>query len=49
MEIRVVHNAGHYEVYVDGDFICSADSYSEASDEIKKYLENRRAESVVMD
>lgn len=42
MDIRVVHNAGHYDVYVDGDFLCSADTYSEAFEEVEKWLEKRR-------
>ena len=40
MDIRVVHVAGHYEVYVDGDFICSADTLNEAHEEIKNWLKN---------
>ena len=36
MDIRVVHKAGHYEVYVDGDFLCSADTYDEAVEEAEK-------------
>ena len=42
MDIRVVHVAGHYEVYVDGGFICSADTLTEAHEELKKWLKNRR-------
>lgn len=42
MDIRVVHVAGHYEVYVDGDFICSADTLDEAHFEVKEWLENHR-------
>lgn len=38
MDIRVVHKAGHYEVYVDSVFLCSADTYDEAFEEIEKML-----------
>lgn len=33
-EIISVH--GHYEAYVNGAFFCSADTYSEAQNEIEK-------------
>ena len=42
MYFEIIHNAGHYDVYVDGGFICSADSYSEAVEEAEKWIENRR-------
>ena len=35
-EIRAVK--GHYEVYHEGKFICSADTYLEAEREIKNYI-----------
>lgn len=35
MDIRVVHNAGHYDMYIDGEFYCSADTLSEAREEVK--------------
>lgn len=41
MDIRVVPNRGHYDVYIDGDFICSADTYSEAAEDIKLWLKSR--------
>ena len=44
MDIRVVHVAGHYEVYVDDDFICSVDTLSEAREEIKLWLKLKRNE-----
>ena len=37
MSYQIIHVKGHYEVYVDGEFLCSADSFSEAQSEIKKY------------
>lgn len=27
---------GHYEVYQNGEFVCSADNFKEALDEIRK-------------
>lgn len=36
-EIRPVRE--HFEVYLDGKFICSADTESEAEREIKNYCE----------
>ena len=39
IDIRVVNNAGHYDVYLEGAFYCSADTYSEAIDEVEKCLE----------
>jgi hypothetical protein len=44
MDIRIVPNAGHYDVYIDGDFYCSADSYSEARDEVKRLLKKYQIE-----
>ena len=29
----------HYEIYIDGVFYCSADTYPEAVNEIKAYIE----------
>ena len=49
MNFKIVHSVGHYDIYLDGDFYCSADTYSEAVDEVEKCLEKRRVESVVMD
>lgn len=33
-EVRIVPVKGHWEVYVNGEFFCSADSYIEAVKEI---------------
>ena len=35
-EIRPVHE--HFEVYINGQFYCSADTWKEADDEIKNYV-----------
>lgn len=43
METRIVRKGGHYEVYVDGSFVCSADTAVEAAHELDEYLEERRA------
>jgi len=32
IEIRQVY--GYYELYIDGEFICSADTYSEAKEDL---------------
>ena len=34
MATEIKSTQGHYEVYIDGKFYCSADSYSEAVKEI---------------
>ena len=33
-EVRIFSVAGHWEVYVNGEFFCSADSYMEAVKEL---------------
>lgn len=35
-EIKIVQNRGHWEVYLNGEFFCSADSYIEAARELDK-------------
>lgn len=35
-EIRAVY--GHYEIYIDNKFFCSADTYLEAKMEIAEWL-----------
>lgn len=37
MGYEIVPNRGHYEVYLDGKFICSEDTYSEAEDAIEEH------------
>ena len=37
MNISIVPTKGHYEVYIDGKFFCSADSLPEAAKEIENY------------
>lgn len=33
-EIKIIQVRGHYEVYTNGQFFCSADSYIEALNEL---------------
>ena len=35
MQTEIKYIYGHYEVYIDGQFYCSADNYSEAVREIE--------------
>ena len=35
MKTEIKYIYGHYEVYIDGQFYCSADNYSEAVREIE--------------
>ena len=37
MKYRIVNVKGHYEVYIDGRFYCSADNTIEAAKEIEEY------------
>lgn len=37
MSCQIIPVKGHYEVYIDGKFYCSADSFSEAQSEIADY------------
>lgn len=36
---KIVHVNGHYEVYIDGKFYCSADTLTEAVKEIENEKE----------
>lgn len=35
---EIVSTKGHYEVYQEGKFVCSADTYAEAISEINDYF-----------
>jgi len=35
MKMEIIPINGHYEVYIDGEFYCSADTYEEAEREIE--------------
>lgn len=36
VDFKIVRNAGHYDIYIDGDFYCSADTYNEAVKEVEQ-------------
>lgn len=37
-EYKIIPKNGHYEVYIDNEFQCSADTMIEAVDELEKIL-----------
>lgn len=39
-EVEIIQNRGHWIVYVNGEFFCTADSYLEAAKEVSKYYRN---------
>ena len=39
MDYEIISVRGHYEVYYNGNFYCSADSYPEAKREIEEELQ----------
>ena len=38
MDYYIANSNGHYEVYVDGKFFCSADTVLEAENEVREVL-----------
>ena len=34
---QIIQTHGHYEIYYNGNFVCSADSWSEVESEVKSY------------
>lgn len=42
MTVNIVPNRGHWEVHINGKFYCSADTFSEAVMEYKKYMNEGR-------
>ena len=36
-DYNIVPNKGHYDVYIDGNLYCTADSWSEATSEINEH------------
>ena len=38
MNYQIKHNNGHYEVYINGKFYCSADTMREAIKEAEAYI-----------
>lgn len=43
-EYEIKHVKDHYEVYINGEFYCSADNMVEAANEITKYIEEYEEE-----
>ena len=37
-DYKIVSVQGHYNVFINGKFYCSADTYYEAESEIKEYI-----------
>ena len=37
-EVKITQVRGHWEIYLDGEFYCSADSYTEAVEEAADIL-----------
>ena len=44
-EYRIVSTNGHYEVYVKGEFYCSADTWMEAAQELEELFAKEREEA----
>lgn len=42
MAYQIKNVGGHYEVYINGEFICSGDTWNEAAREAERYLVERR-------
>ena len=42
MKYEIIDVRGHYEIYINGNFYCSADTYTEAIREINNYPEATR-------
>lgn len=42
MSIRVIPVRGHYEVYINGLFVCSEDTYYRAVKEAEKYMKEKK-------
>lgn len=41
MTYKIKRNREYFEVYIDGQFFCTADNEREAEDEIRNYLSER--------
>ena len=39
MSYQIIPKHGHFEVYVNGKFYCSADNFVEALQELEKYYQ----------
>jgi hypothetical protein len=38
MDFEILHEDGHYNLYIKGKFYCSADKISEAVEEYQEYM-----------
>lgn len=43
MKVDITRKNGHYEVYINGEFLCSADTAVEAAREVDEHLDKLRA------
>lgn len=41
MTYKITPRQGHYEIYINGKFYCSADSWLEAAKEIEEYQKEK--------
>ena len=41
MPFEIVHNHGHVDLYINGTFYCSADTFGEAIREYNEYVKER--------
>ena len=46
MSVSITPKRGHWEVYIDGKFYCSADTFSEAVMEYQTYMKERNANEI---
>ena len=40
MSCQIIPTKGYYEVYIDGEFYCTADTRAEAESEIQEYKQS---------
>lgn len=46
MNVNIAHVHGHWEVHIDGQFYCSADTFPEAVREYQDYMKVRNVNEV---
>lgn len=42
VDYKIVRVRGHYAVYINDEFYCSADTFEEAKYEVEEYLEDNK-------
>lgn len=42
MSYDIIAAKGHYEIFINGDFYCTTDTYLEAEKEVKEYAEQHQ-------